>query len=73
MAKECIDQIHKELDQINAEGIREYPIYVAGGFHLYTADNIMSPDEIMKSADEQMYVNKEIVKEQTGFRPVRKK
>ena len=40
---------------------------------MYTADTIMSPDEIMKSADEQMYVNKKIVKEMTGFRPVRKK
>lgn len=73
MAGECIDRIHSELDTLNADGSREYPIYVAGGFQLYTADNIKSPDEIMKSADEQMYVNKEIVKEQTGFRPVRKK
>ena len=73
MAGKCIDQIHDELEILNAEGGREYPIYVAGGFQLYTSDSIKSPDEIMKSADEQMYVNKEIVKEQTGFRPIRKK
>ena len=73
MAGECIDKIHTKLDEINADGSREYPIYVAGGFQLYTAENIKSPDEIMKSADEQMYVNKEIIKEQTGFRPSRKK
>lgn len=73
MAGKCIDQIHEELDKLNADGSRKYPIYVAGGFQMYTADTIMSPDEIMKSADEQMYVNKEIVKEKTGFRPLRKK
>ena len=73
MAGKCIDQIHKELDKLNAEGNREYPIYLAGGFQLYNSETILSPDEIMKSADEQMYVNKEIVKEKTGFRPVRKK
>ncbi len=72
MAGQCIDRIHEELNTLNAEGGREYPIYVAGGFQLYTSDTIMSPDEIMKSADEQMYVNKEIVKEKTGFRPQRK-
>ena len=73
MASECINKIQKELNRINAEGKRKYPIYVAGGYQMYTADTIMSPDEIMKSADEQMYVNKKIVKEMTGFRPVRKK
>jgi len=73
MAGQCIDRIHEALNKINKEGGREYPIYVAGGFQLYTADTIKSPDDIMKSADEQMYVNKEIVKEQTGFRPKRKK
>lgn len=73
MAGKCIDSIHEELEQLNAEGTRKYPIYVAGGFQLYNAENIKSPDEIMKSADEQMYVNKEIVKETTGFRPKRKK
>lgn len=73
MAKKCIDTIHEELDIINSTGNREYPIYVAGGFQLYTSDTILSPDDIMKSADAQMYVNKEIVKEKTGFRPVRKK
>ncbi len=73
MAGKCIDQIHEELNILNSEGGREYPIYLAGGFQLYTADTILSPDEIMKSADEQMYVNKELVKEKTGFRPVRKK
>lgn len=73
MANDCINKIQKELNKINAEGSREYPIYVAGGYQMYTADTIMSPDEIMKSADEQMYVNKKIVKEMTGFRPVRKK
>lgn len=73
MAGICIDKIHKELDDINTTGSREYPIYVAGGFQLYTSDTVLSPDDIMKSADAQMYVNKEIVKEKTGFRPVRKK
>ncbi len=73
MAGQCIDKIHEALNKLNAEGGREYPIYVAGGFQLYTADTILSPDEIMKSADEQMYVNKEIVKKKTGFRPQRKK
>lgn len=73
MAGQCIDKIHEALNKLNKEGGREYPIYVAGGFQLYTADTIMSPDEIMKHADEQMYVNKEMVKEQTGFRPKRKK
>lgn len=73
MASQCINQVQKELNQINSEGSRPYPIYVAGGYQLYTADTIMSPDEIMKSADEQMYVNKKIVKEVTGFRPIRKK
>ena len=73
MAGKCIDKIHKELDEINLSGSREYPIYVAGGFQLYTSDTVLSPDDIMKSADAQMYVNKEIVKEKTGFRPLRKK
>lgn len=73
MAGKCIDSIHAELDKLNEEGGRAYPIYVAGGFQMYTADTIMSPDEIMKFADEQMYINKEIVKEKTGFRPKRKK
>lgn len=73
MAGKCIDRIHQELDKLNAEGKKEYPIYLAGGFQLYTSDTVLSPDEIMKSADEQMYVNKEIVKEKTGFRPIRKK
>ena len=73
MAGQCIDTIHESLNKLNKEGGREYPIYVAGGFQLYTADTIMYPDEIMKSADEQMYVNKEIIKEKTGFRPKRKK
>lgn len=73
MAGQCIDKIHDALDKLNKTGGREYPIYVAGGFQLYTADTIMSPDEIMKHADEQMYVNKEILKETTGFRPQRKK
>jgi len=72
-AGKCIDLIHEELNQLNAEGTRDYPIYVAGGFQLYTADTVKSPDELMKSADEQMYVNKEIVKQKTGFRPIRKK
>lgn len=73
MAGSCIDKIHEELDKLNSDDRREYPIYVAGGVQLYTADTILSPDEIMKSADEQMYINKEIVKEKTGFRPLRKK
>ena len=73
MASDCIGKIQKELNIINAEGYRPYPIYVAGGYQMYTSDTIISPDEIMKSADEQMYVNKKIVKEMTGFRPVRKK
>jgi diguanylate cyclase (GGDEF)-like protein len=73
MAGKCIDKIHEELDKLNTEGSREYPIYLAGGFQLYTSDTILSPDDIMKSADEQMYVNKELVKEKTGFRPIRKK
>ena len=34
---------------------------------------ILSPDDLMKSADEQMYVNKKILKESTGFNPIRKK
>ncbi len=73
MAQKCIDKIHAELDALNKEGSRPYPIYVAGGFQLYTSDTVLSPDDIMKSADAQMYVNKEIVKEKTGFRPQRKK
>ena len=73
MAKQCIAKIHEELDTLNAEGSREYPIYVAGGYHLYTKDTITSPDDIMKTADEQMYVNKELLKNETGFRPQRKK
>ena len=73
LAGRCIDSIHAKLDEINSEGSREYPIYLAGGFQLYTADTVMSPDDIMKYADEQMYINKEIIKEKTGFRPVRKK
>ena len=73
MARQCISNIHADLQKINDEGGREYPIYVAGGYQLYTADTITSPDEIMKSADEQMYVNKEILKNKTGFRPKRKK
>lgn len=70
-AGKCIEKIHAGLNALNKEGTRKYPIYVAGGFQLYTADTILSPDEIMKSADEQMYVNKEIIKEKTGFRPTR--
>ena len=73
MAGKCIDQIHKELDKLNMECAREYPIYLAGGFQLYTSETILSPDDIMKYADEQMYINKEMVKEKTGFRPIRKK
>lgn len=73
MAGECINKIQKELNEVNSEGNRPYPIYVAGGYQLYTSDTIVSPDDIMKSADEQMYVNKKIVKEITGFRPIRKK
>ena len=73
MASDCIGKIQKELNIINTEGYRPYPIYVAGGYQMYTSDTIISPDEIMKSADEQMYVNKKIVKEMTGFRPIRKK
>ncbi len=73
MARNCIAEIHAALDKINQEGGREYPIYVAGGFQLYTVDTILSPDDIMKFADEQMYINKEILKNKTGFRPVRKK
>ncbi|MBQ7863352.1 MAG: GGDEF domain-containing protein [Lachnospiraceae bacterium] len=73
MANDCINQIQKELNKINGDGSRPYPIYVAGGYQLYTSDTIVSPDDIMKSADEQMYVNKKIVKEITGFRPIRKK
>lgn len=73
MARKCIAEIHDALDKINQEGGREYPIYVAGGFQLYTLDTILSPDDIMKFADEQMYINKEILKNKTGFRPTRKK
>lgn len=73
MAQQCISGIHAELHKLNNEGGREYPIYVAGGYQLYTADTITSPDDIMKSADQQMYVNKELLKEETGFRPKRKK
>lgn len=73
MAKQCISNIHAELHKLNHQPGRYYPVYVAGGYHLYTAESITSPDEIMKSADEQMYINKEILKEQTGFRPKRKK
>lgn len=71
MAGRCIDLIHDKLNQLNAQGNRNYPIYVAGGFQLYTAENILSSDEIMKSADEQMYIDKKIMKEKTGFCPVR--
>ncbi len=71
MAENCISSISEELDKINAEGTREYKIYVAGGFQLYTSDTIMSPDDIMKAADTQMYINKEHVKETTGFCPKR--
>lgn len=73
MARKCIAEIHSELEQINQEGKRAYPIYVAGGFQLYTLDTVLSPDDIMKFADEQMYINKEILKNKTGFRPKRKK
>ena len=73
MAGKCIDSIHEELDRINKQTNREYPIYLAGGFQLYTAETILSPDDLMKSADEQMYVNKKILKESTGFNPIRKK
>lgn len=73
MARNCISQIHAALDEVNNDGQREYPIYVAGGFQMYTLDTILSPDDIMKFADEQMYINKEILKNKTGFRPVRKK
>ena len=73
MAGKCIDSIHEELDKINTQTKRDYPIYLAGGFQLYTADTILSPDDLMKSADEQMYVNKKILKESTGFNPIRKK
>lgn len=73
MAIRCIDGIHAELDKLNKEGGRPYPIYVAIGYHLYTSETITSPDEIMKSADLQMYDNKEILKQETGFRPQRKK
>ena len=73
MARKCVADIHAALDAVNQDGQRAYPIYVAGGFQLYTADTVLSPDEIMKFADEQMYINKEIIKEKTGFRPKRKK
>lgn len=73
MARKCISEIHATLDKLNQEGKREYPIYVAGGFQLYTVDTVLSPDDIMKFADEQMYINKEILKNKTGFRPIRKK
>ena len=73
MAERCIQGIHEELNRLNASGGREYPIYVAGGYQIYNAGTIMSPDEIMKAADQQMYDNKELLKDQTGFRPVRKK
>ena len=73
MARQCIANIQAALEKINQEGGREYPIYVAGGFQLYKADTILSPDDIMKFADEQMYINKEILKNKTGFRPQRKK
>ena len=68
-----VKDIYKKFDDLNEEKSRPYPIYVAVGYHLYTKDTITSPDEIMKSADEQMYVNKEILKKETGFRPQRKK
>ena len=73
MASQCIDRIHAELEVLNQEGSRPYPIYVAGGYHLYTAETITSPDDIMKTADQQMYDNKELLKKETGFRPQRKK
>ena len=72
MVRKCIAQIQEELEKINREGGRKYPIYVAGGFQLYTVDTILSADDIMKFADEQMYINKEILKNKTGFRPTRK-
>lgn len=72
MARSCIEKIHSALDGLNSEGGRKYPIYVAGGFKIYSADTIKTPDEIMTSADKQMYVNKEVLKKSTGFQPKRK-
>ena len=71
-AKDCMDKIQETLDEINA-GFRRYPIYLAGGYMLYTKKNITSPDKMMTLVDQKMYEHKERIKESTGFRPERKK
>lgn len=71
-AQACMDKIQETLEEINA-GFRRYPIYLAGGYMLYNQRNITSPDKMMTLVDQKMYEHKERMKEETGFRPERKK
>lgn len=64
--------LYEYLNNYNRTAGKPYPIYMPLGFCLRSADDIANPDKMLSIADEQMYIDKQRLKKETGFDPKRK-
>jgi len=58
--------------EINRTAGKPYPIYISLGMCMRSCDDIPDCDKMLSAADEQMYIDKERLKKETGFDPKRK-
>ncbi len=71
MVKVCVSNMRDQLEEFNQRKEKEYPLHLAIGYSLYSLEEIISPDQIMKEVDARMYENKQLLKKTTGFDPKR--
>lgn len=64
--------VRKRTSEVNSTSGKPYPIYISLGMCLRGCDDIPDCDKMLSAADEQMYIDKQRLKKETGFDPKRK-
>ncbi len=70
--KECVSSIRTQAQRINDSRERVYPLYLAIGCQVYKKEEIISIDQVMTEVDALMYQDKQRLKKDSGFNPLRK-
>lgn len=70
--KECVSSIRTQTQRINDSRERVYPLYLAIGCQVYKKEEIISIDQVMTEVDALMYQDKQRLKKDSGFNPLRK-